>query len=237
MSDPTDKPMSPAEEAILGTAATPTPGTPAVDIATMLEENRKLTEERDKLAAQGRETRKWATQSSQQAAELRRQLEARQNVFAEAESTGSGSGYSNEVVSDLAEVKFKLNNPDWNKVVDKQSGQTVWDKMNEILFNDAKAADHIGRTPYNTLKNIHREVQYQRLLEAQAASRATMPAAERNRLSAQAEMSGQGANVPTPTIDLSDPNMTADQLLEAADKAGMLDGLVDPLDPPSWLRR
>lgn len=236
MPDPTDTADAPAETQVPGIPER-TQGTPAVDVAAMLEENRKLTDERDKLQAQGRETRKWATQSSQQAAEYRRQLEARNDVFSEATETSRGGSGNSEFASDLAEVKFKLNNPDWNKVVDKQTGHTVWDKMNEILFNDARAEEHVGRTPYHTLRNIYREVQYQRLLTTQAAARATMPAAERNRLAAQAEMSGQGATISTPAIDLSDSNMTADQLIEAADKAGLLDGLVDPNDPPSWMRR
>jgi len=236
MPDPTDTADAPAETPTPGTPERAPAGTPAVDVATMLEENRKLTEERDKLAAQYRETRKWATQSSQSAAELRRQREARDTTFDDATTASRGGDYST-VVSDLAEVKFKLNNPDWNKVVDKQTGHTVWDKMNEILFNDAKAEEHIGRTPYHTLRNIYREVQYQRLLATQKEAGRPMPTSERHRLAAQAEMSGQGANIPTPAIDLSDPNMTADQLIEAADKAGLLDDLVDPNDPPSWMRR
>ena len=128
-----------------------------------------------------------------------------------------------------------MNHPDWNKAIDKQ-GKTVWDEMNAILFDDARASELVGRTPYLTLKNIHREVQNQRMKAELNAARAATPN-NRAVITSRAEMSGQGASPSIPSIDISDPNMTADQLIEAADKAGMLDDLVDPNDPPSWYRR
>lgn len=232
--DPTTS-ESPSGTESTGTpdASATAPATQRVDLNAVLAENKRLQVERDKFAVDAREARKWGTQSSQKAAALERQLQERGSLYEEPASRRGD--YDAEVAADLAEVKFKLNNPDWNKVVDKQNGKTVWDEMNSILFDDAKASDLAGRTPYLTLKNIYREVQYARLQADHKAALAVAP--RRNVLQSQAEMSGQGANVPVPTIDISDPNMTADQLIDAANKAGMLDDLVDPNDPPSWLRR
>src|SRR5207247_325139 len=104
-----------------------------------------------------------------------------------------------------------------------------------ILYDDSKVGEYLGPTPEHTLNNIYREVQLQRALAAQRDS--AKPTSVRAQIAAQADLSGQGANTPIPTIDISDPNMTDAQLLDAADKAGLLEDLVDPNDPPSWLRR
>ncbi len=235
MPDSTDTAPAPADPSAGTPAPAAAPTTPAINLDAVLAENKRLTAEHQKAVERAREAQKWGTQASQRAAALERQLQER--GFVDEEPAPSRGGYDAEVAADLAEVKFKLNNPDWNKVVDTQTGRTVWDEMNAILFDDAQANELAGRTPYLTLKNIYQTVQFRRLqadnkaLQAAAAPRRTMV------LQAQAEMSGQGASTPIPTLDISDPNMTADQLLEAADKAGMLEDLVDPNDPPSFLRR
>jgi len=240
--DSTDTAPAPADQSAGTPAPAAAPTTPAVNLDSVLAENKRLEGERNKAIERAREAQKWGTQASQRAAALERQLQER--GFADTdEPAPSRANYDAEVAADLAEVKFKLNNPDWNKVVDKQSGRTVWDEMNAILFDDAQANDHAGRTPYLTLKNIYREVQYRRLMADQKA-RGAAPAPSRSAiantisaLQAQAEFSGQGASTPVPTLDITDPNMTDDQLIDAANKAGLLDDLVDPNDPPSFLRR
>ena len=230
-----DTATTPATETGFGATSTSaaTPVTPTIDLNAVLAENRRLVEERDKLTNQNREVRKWATQSSQKAAQLEREMQARAETFGDPAQTSTQT-YDNEVLADIAEVKFKQNTPDWNKVVDKQSGKTVWDEMNSIIFDDAKVSELVGRTPYLTLKNVYKEVQLQRLLADQKAQ-ASQP--RRSVMQAQAEMSGQGANTPIPSIDISDPNMTEGQFLDAANKAGLLDDLIDPNDPPSFFRK
>jgi hypothetical protein len=222
-----------------GTPASSAPVTPAVDLNAVLADNRRLQEEREKLQGQYAQVRKWATKSAQDAAQYKRQLEEGghgSGIVLNDPASGMAAGFDNESIADIAEVKFKMNHPDWNKTVDKQTGKTVWDEMNAILFDDVRSSELVGRTPYLTLKNIHREVQNQRMsAELKAARAAQVP--NRSVITSHAEMSGQGASIPMASIDISDPNMTAEQLLEAADKSGMLEGLVDPNDPPSWMRR
>lgn len=235
--DAADNPQGPAEDAGAGTTVTTAaPTTPVIDINAVLAENKRMSDERARLLEASQEVRRQRDRFATEAKTLQRRLEESGSVGYDAPAGNGGTSVDTEVLADIAEVKFKLNHPDWNKAVDKQSGKTVWDEMNAILFDDARAMEHAGRTPYQTLKNIYREVHYQRLLAAQ--KEAARPVGIRAQIAAaQAEMSGQGASTPIPTIDISDPNMTDAQLLEAADKAGFLDGLVDPMDPPSWMRK
>jgi len=232
----TDKAAAPADTTPTGTpaAAAPAGTTPTVDLNAVLAENRRLSEERDKALKQNHEVRKWATQASQKAADYERRLQERGETDFSIDTGNARSAPSSEMEADLAEVKFKLNTPEWNRVVDKQSGKTVWDEMSSILYDDSQVGELVGRTPYLTLKNIHREVQNRQLKAALKASAAASPA--RNPLLSHAEMSGQGASTPIATLDITDPNMSADDFLSAADKAGMLEGLVDPNDLPSFFR-
>lgn len=235
--DTADAPAdSPTGNVAQGTPAPSAPTTPAVDLNAILADNRRLQSERDDALRKHGEVRKWATRASQENAELKRRQEERGGITLDDPAAPHGMSLGdNEVVADVAEVKFKLNHPDWNKVTDPKTGRTVWDDMNAILFDDARAADLVGRTPYLTLSNIHREVQLQRLLAEQKSRASERP--QRSTIASRAEMSGQGANAPIASIDISDPNMTDKQLLEAAESAGLLDDLVDPNDPPSWMRR
>ena len=215
------------------TAPTASGGTPKVDLNTVLAENARLQTERDKAIGQAQGMRKQALQAFQAKAELERRLNERGEMDFTPATTPSA--YDADVVADIAEVKFKQNTPDWNKVIDPKTSRSVWDEMNTILFDDVQANELAGRTPYLTLKNIYREVQNRRMSAQLKERQTTSP--QRQQILAHAEMSGQGANAPVPTIDISDPNLTEAQLLEAADRAGMLDEFVDPLDPPSWMRK
>lgn len=245
MPDPTQPTSSAGPAAAAGTPASAAsagaaPTTPAIDLNAVLAENKRIAAERDAALAQGRETRKFATQKAQEAAALRRQLEGREadaNLdasFDEPAATQSRGGISAEEAREIrgenAEIRFKQNNPDWNEVVDKQTGRTVWDEVNAILFDDAQAADYAGRTPYLTLKNIHREVQYRRLVAAQkAAADAGQAATDANRaaMRARAAISGQSGGG---ELEIDIDKLTPQEMIDQ--------GLVefDPTNPPSHAR-
>ena len=229
----TDK--APAPAAPVPPAGTPAPQgaaptTPAIDLNAVLEENRRLR-------GQYSEVRKFATQKAQRAAELERQLAAREaDPDLSLETAAPRRSPSEDdrlaaIESDQAEIKFKQNTPDWNEVVDKQTGRTVWDEMNTILFDDAQAAELAGRTPYLTLRNIHREVQYRRLVAAQKAAAVAAPSADEQRraLRARAAMSGQAAGEGQEIVDVD--SLTPEQMIEQ----GLVD--FDPHNPPEHARK
>src|SRR5437867_1155538 len=216
------------------TSPAPAVGTPVVDLNAVLAENKRLTDERTKLMEAAHTVRQQRDRFASQAKEAQRRLEESGDVNFGAAGPARPAARETVLEGRLAEIGFKMDHPDWNKPLDKD-GKTVWNKMTEILFDDSRSGDFVGPSPEHTLNNIYREVQLQRALTTQRET--AKPVSVRAQIAAQAEMSGQGANTPIPTIDIDDAGMTADKLLDEADKAGWLEGLIDPNDPPSSLRR
>lgn len=219
-----------------GTTAT-APVTPAVDLNKVLEDNRNLREQRDRLAGQFGEYRRQVTPKLNRAAELEKQIAARgadttDLDFGEtttARPSSADADRLSSIESKQAEIDFKLSNPDWNKVIDDKTGKTLWDEMNTILFDDSQMADLAGRTPYATLQNIRREVK-NRLYEArEKAAAAASPGADRNQLRARAALSGQSAGEGQEIVNVDD--LTHEQMIEQ--------GLVefDPHNPPEHARK
>lgn len=252
-----DNPTGPADPNAPKPATSPAPtgGTPQVDLSSLLAENKRLADERATLAKQYGDLRKFSTQKSQEAAEYRRRLEAAASASPEydfgdpnppARPTGSTIDPERlqNIEANQAIINFKLDHSDWNEAVEKDKdgrpAKSMWQAINELLDESNPISQTLaGATPYLTLKNAYREVRLQQLQKANTEAAAAKAAADANRnlFRARAGMSGQPASGDAGAFDLNDPNLTADQFLDAADKAGMLEGLVDPNDPPSFLRK
>jgi Holliday junction resolvase RusA-like endonuclease len=237
MPDPEATPSPETSAAAPPAETTPTgapAGTPKIDIAAVLAENKRLSDERAKLLEANAATRQQRDRFASQAREAQRRLEESGSVGIETTPAPTNGNLDRRMEGRLAEIGFKMDHPDWNKPIDK-SGKTVWDAMTAILWDDTKINEFLGITPDHTLNNIYREIRYQQATEALKSQ--VRPSTVRAQIAAQADLSGQGANTPVPTINLDDPAMTDAVLLDEADKAGWLDGLVDPNDPPSSMRR
>lgn len=215
-------------------------GTPSVDVNQILAENARLKEREGVLTKSYGEIRSFATKKAQEAAALRKQLESGGDLDLGEPPAKGGSDPTRDRMDVIegrqATIDFRLDHPDYNTVIDEKSGKTVWGRMQDLLDeSNPESAYLAGATPYLTLRNAYREVQ----LELARAERAKSPSQgatqQRTALRVQALVSGQSATDGGESIDLDDPNLTAEDILKIGIESGLFK--IDQSDPPLALKR
>lgn len=206
---------------------------PGDDLRAELEAERRKREDAERQYANLR------TLQSRQAAELgefRRQAEAASNAQRE---TGAEAPEidpnSLTFASDLAMVKFRQEHDDWKE---------YWDEVYGMITDPVRAPQVASykidpRTRQvvpdfdTSLRNAYRDVKMARYEKAQAEARAKKAELDAKNESNKrnAVISGMSAADVDLGIDLD--KASADDVLQAAVKAG----LVDPSDPPRALRK